>query len=248
MRDAETNTTRREFLKSSTSLAIGASLVGSLAVPKAVHAGAGETMRVGLIGCGGRGTGAAGNALAASPNNILVAVGDAFEDPARDCLKKLGQIETAKDQVKVNDDHVFVGFDAYKQVIDSGVDVVILAQPPHFRPQSLAYAVEAGKHTFVEKPIAVDAPGVRSVIETCEKAKAKNLAVVSGLCWRYHPAVLETVKRVVEDKAIGDIVAIQSCYNAEYTLAPRRQTRLEPHGIRDPQLALFHLAVGRFYQ
>ncbi len=214
MRDAETNSTRREFLKSSTSLAIGASLIGTLAVPKAVHAGADETMRVGLVGCGGRGTGAAGNALAASPNNILVAVGDAFEDPARDCLKKLGQIETAKDQVKVNDDHVFVGFDAYKQVIDSGVDVVILAQPPHFRPQSLAYAVEAGKHTFVEKPIAVDAPGVRSVIETCEKAKAKNLAVVSGLCWRYHPAVLETVKRVVEDKAIGDIVAIQSCYNA----------------------------------
>jgi predicted dehydrogenase len=119
-----------------------------------------------------------------------------------------------KDRVQVPDDHVFVGFDAYKQVIDSGVDVVILATPPHFRPQHLAYAVEKGKHTFVEKPVAVDAPGVRSIIDTCNKAKEKNLAVVSGLCWRYHPTVRETVRRIIEDKAIGDIVAIQSNYNA----------------------------------
>ena len=185
-----------------------------MAVPRAVHAGVSEKMRIGLIGCGGRGTGAAENALNASPDNVLVAVADAFEDYAKTRLAALKRIDEIKDRVQVPDDHVFVGFDAYKQLIDSDVDVVILATPPHFRPQHLAYAVEKGKHTFVEKPVAVDAPGVRSVIETCKKAKEKNLAVVSGLCWRYHPAVQETVKRIVEDKAIGDIVSIQSCYNA----------------------------------
>ena len=128
-------------------------------------------------------------------------------------LGKLRRNDTFKDRVQVPADHVFVGFDAYKKVIDCGVDVIILATPPHFRPQHLAYAVEKGKHAFVEKPVAVDAPGVRSIIETCKKAKEKNLAVVSGLCWRYHPAVRETVRRIVEDKAIGDIVAIQSTYN-----------------------------------
>jgi len=208
-----TNASRRSFLKSSAGLAAGATLLGTMAVPRTVHAGASEKVRVGLIGCGGRGTGAAENALNASPENVLVAVADTFEDYALTRLRQLRRQEKVKDQVQVADDHVFVGFDAYKQLIDSDVDVVLLATPPHFRPQHLAYAVEKGKHTFVEKPIAVDAPGVRSVIETCKKAKEKNLAVVSGLCWRYHPAVQETVRRIVEDKAIGDIISIQSCYN-----------------------------------
>jgi predicted dehydrogenase len=209
-----TNSTRRDFLKTSTGLAVGAAMAGTLAVPRAVHAGAGERLRVGLIGCGGRGTAAARNALDASNDNVLVAVGDAFADCAQASVDKLRRIESCKDRVQVDDDHIFAGFDAYKQVIDSGVDVVIHAEPPHFRPMHLAYAVEAGKHTFVEKPVAVDAPGVRSIIETCNKAKEKGLSLVSGLCWRYHPAVVETMRRIIEDKAIGDIVAIQSCYNA----------------------------------
>ncbi len=209
-----TNTSRRGFLKTSTGLAVGATLASTLAVPRAVHAGASETLRVGLIGCGGRGTGAAQNALDASPDNVLVAIGDTFADHARSSLDALRGNDNTKDRVQVGDDHVFTGFDAYKQVVDSGVDVVILATPPHFRPQHLAYAVDAGKHTFVEKPVAVDAPGVRGIIETCEKAKSKGLAVVSGLCLRYQLNVRETVRRIVEDKAIGDIVAIQSTYNA----------------------------------
>jgi predicted dehydrogenase len=206
------DTTRRSFLKKS-GLAVGASLVSTLAVPRAVHAGSSEKMRIGLIGCGGRGTAAAENALNASPENVLVAVGDTFADFAQMSVSKLHRNDAVKDRVQVSADHVFVGFDAYKQVIDCGVDVVILATPPHFRPQHLAYAVEKGKHSFVEKPVAVDAPGVRSIIDTCKKAKEKGLAVVSGLCWRYHPTVRETVRRIVEDRAIGDIVAIQSCYN-----------------------------------
>lgn len=208
------STTRRGFLKTSTGLAVGASLASTMAIPRSVHAGAGEKLRVGLIGCGGRGTDAAGNALNASKENVLVAVGDAFDDAARRSVNKLKRQDGIKDRVQIDDDRIFSGFDAYKQVIDSGVDVVILAEPPHFRPAHLAYAIEAGKHAFVEKPIAVDAPGVRSVIETCNKAQEKGLAVVSGLCWRYHPAVVETVRRITEDKAIGDIVSIQSCYNA----------------------------------
>jgi predicted dehydrogenase len=214
MTSPKANSSRRDFLKTSGGLAVGATLIGTMAVPRAVHAGVSEKMRVGLVGCGGRGTHAAENALNASPDNILVAVADTFEDYAKMKLGALRRIEHIKDRVQVPDDHVFVGFDAYKQLIDSDVDVVILATPPHFRPQHLAYAVEKGKHTFVEKPVAVDAPGVRSIIETCKKAKEKNLAVVSGLCWRYHPAVQETMKRIIEDKAIGDIIAIQSCYNA----------------------------------
>ena len=205
---------RRDFLKTSAGLAAGATLASTLVIPRAVHAGSSEKMRIGLIGCGGRGSAAAENALVASPENVLVAVGDAFADYATHSVNKLRRNDAIKDRVQVPEDHVFVGFDAYKKVIDSGVDVVILATPPHFRPQHLAYAVEQGKHAFVEKPVGVDAPGVRSIIETCKKAKEKNLAVVSGLCWRYHPTVAETVCRVVEDKAIGDIVAIQSNYNA----------------------------------
>jgi predicted dehydrogenase len=213
MWDANSNTSRRGFLKTSAGLAAGASLVGSLAIPRTVHAGVDETLRIGLIGAGLRGTAAAQNALSASKDNVLTSVGDAFEDVAHDSLRKLLRSERVKDQVQVPDDGVFSGFDAYQKVIDSGVDVVILTQPPHFRPRSLAYAIEKNKHCFVEKPVAVDALGIRSVIESCNRAQEKGLSVVSGLCWRYHPAVQETVQRVVEDKAIGEIVSIQSCYN-----------------------------------
>ncbi|MCI0333115.1 MAG: Gfo/Idh/MocA family oxidoreductase, partial [Planctomycetes bacterium] len=213
MRNKKSDATRREFLKKSTRLAVGASLIGTMVVPRTVHAGTSETLRVGLIGCGNRGTGAAENTLSASPDNVLTAVGDTFVDCAQSSVVQLRRIESCKDRVQVDEDHIFSGFNAYKQVIDSDVDVVILAEPPHFRPKHLAYAVEAGKHAFVEKPVAVDAPGVRSVMDTCNKAKEKGLAIVSGLCWRYHPAVRETIRRIVEDNAIGDIVAIQSCFN-----------------------------------
>jgi predicted dehydrogenase len=210
----ESKDSRRGFLKASAGAAIGASMAGAFAAPRGVHAGVSETLRVGLIGCGDRGTGAAQNALDANPHNVITAVGDALADKAQSRVKLLRRDDRNAGRVLVPDENIFVGFDAYKQVIDSDVDVVLLATPPHFRPQHLAYAVEAGKHVFVEKPVAVDAPGVRSVLETCEKARQKGLSIVSGLCWRYHPSVRETVRRVVEDKAIGDIISIQSCYNS----------------------------------
>ncbi len=202
--------TRRNFLKTSTAVA-GGVLASGLIAPGAVHAAGSDTLRVGLIGCGSRGRGAANQAMRADPNVKLVAIGDAFADQietGRKILSKAGGKKFA-----VDGDHCFVGFDAYKQVVDSGVDVVLLATPPHFRPAQLKYAIEAGKHVFAEKPVAVDGPGFQSVLETVKLAKEKKLSLVSGLCWRYHYGVRETMKRVM-DGAIGDIIAIQENYNA----------------------------------
>jgi predicted dehydrogenase len=200
---------RRSFLKSSA----GASLFGALAAAGPVHAGVDETLRVGLVGCGGRGTGAAEDALSADPHAKLVAVGDAFQDRIDECFNYLKRQEKLADRAAVDPDHVFVGFDAFRRVMDSDIDVVLLATPPHFRPEHLEYAVQKGLHSFVEKPIAVDVPGVKRVQAACKEAEAKNLAVVSGLCWRYDLGAKETVRRVLEDKAIGDVIAIESCYN-----------------------------------
>jgi len=204
--------TRRGFLKT-TGVTAGAAAFGTALSAHAVHTGSDETIRVGLVGCGGRGTGAALDALAADPQAILVAIGDAFVDRAETCLSDLQGDEKLGSQVSVTPEHIFSDFNNYKQVINA-CDVVILTTPPQFRPLHFAYAVEQGKHVFVEKPIAVDAPGVRSVMETCRLAKEKSLSVVSGLCWRYDLGVRETMRRILEEKAIGDIVSIESSYNA----------------------------------
>src|SRR6185295_3375329 len=170
-------TTRREFMKGAAAVTAGAALNAPL-----VHAGGGDLLKIGLIGCGGRGTGAAEQALNADKNVKLVAMGDAFPDRLQASLKILKK--TLPEKVDVKEENCFVGFDAYKHVIAAS-DVVLLCEPPHFRPSHLKAAVEAGKHVFAEKPVAVAGPGVRSVLETCELAKKKNLSVVSGLCLRY---------------------------------------------------------------
>jgi predicted dehydrogenase len=202
--------TRRTFLSDATRAAVG---IGALAMQRGVHAaGTSEVLRVGVVGCGGRGTGAAQDALHADPLAKLVAVGDTFADRTASFLENVKLDDKIAAQVDVAPDRVFTGFDAYKQVIDSGVDVVLLTAPPHFRPEHFAYAVERNKHCFVEKPIAVDAPGVAAVRKVCEQARQKSLSVVSGLCYRYEPAKRETVARI-KDGAIGDVVAIESLYN-----------------------------------
>src|SRR5262249_31399435 len=155
---------------------------------------------------------AAVNIMEADRHARLVAMGDAFKESATSARDAIKRQAPKKEQLAVDDDHIFSGFDAYKKVIDSGVDVVILTTPPHFRPEHLRYAIDKGKHAFVEKPVATDVPHVHEVAATCEEAKKKNLAVVSGLCWRYAPKVTETVARI-QDGAIGDIVAIESHYN-----------------------------------
>lgn len=201
---------RRTFLQSSTAAVVGGALASTWLAPRAVHAGVDETIRIGLIGCGGRGTGAANQALNADANVRLVAMGDTFPDRLEQSRAELTRL--FGDRADVPADRRFVGFDAYRQVIASDVDVVLLCTPPHFRPAHFEAAVQAGKHVFAEKPVAVDAPGVRRVLAAAEIAKQKKLAVVSGLCWRYHQPKREVFQRI-HDGAIGAIVAMQVSYN-----------------------------------
>jgi predicted dehydrogenase len=197
---------RRKFLESSSAAALGS--LAALAIPRNVHAGASEDLKVGLIGCGGRGSGAASQALKADSKVKLWAMGDAFGDRLESSLKSLEKIEEVAPKLAVDPERRFVGFDAYKNVIDC-CDVVLLATPPQFRPLHLKAAVDAGKHVFAEKPVAVDAPGVRRVLQICEEAKQKNLSVVSGLCLRYSYPFQEIVKRI-HDGQIGKIQTLQA--------------------------------------
>ncbi len=202
---------RRDFLKTSSVAAAGA-LAGGLSIARGAHAAGDDTLKVGLIGCGGRGTGAAVNALNADPGVRVTALSDAFADRLEGCLERLKK--SGGDRVAVDDDHKFVGFDGYKGLIDS-VDVVLLCTPPHFRPLQLKAAIDAGKHVFCEKPVAVDAPGIRSVLETTEKADKTGVNIVSGLCYRYLPAVTETIGRI-QDGAIGDVLNVLTTYNTGF--------------------------------
>lgn len=204
---SKTATNRRDFLKTTSALAGGAALAG-LSIQRGAHAAEDSKLKIGLIGCGGRGTGAAANALTADPNTVLTAMADAFEDRMTQSHK--GLLAKFGDRVQVPKEKQFTGFDGYKNVI-SDVDVVLLCTPPQFRPMQLQAAIEAGKHVFCEKPVAVDAPGIRSVLSSTKMAEEKGLSLVSGLCWRYHHAVKETMQRIL-DGAIGDINSIQSNY------------------------------------
>ncbi|MFM7316491.1 MAG: Gfo/Idh/MocA family protein [bacterium] len=197
---------RREFAKTAAATALTTGLVRS------AHAAGSDVIKVGLIGCGGRGTGAAVQALTADPGVHLTALGDAFKDRLEGCHNTLKNQTELASRVKVTPETSFTGIDCYKKVVDSGVDVVLLAAPPGFRPQHIAYAVEKGKHVFAEKPVATDPSGVRSVMESCKKAREKKLMMVSGLCWRYHNGMRETFK-AVKDGGVGEILTMQCNYN-----------------------------------
>jgi len=202
---------RREFVKTA-AVAAGAYAIGGPAVR--AYAKGSDTIKVGLIGCGGRGTGAAVQALRADGGTMLTAMGDLFPDRMASSLK--GMTEAMADQaaqkIQVPDEHKFVGFDSYQKVIDSGVDVVILTGYPNSRPEHLKAAVAAGKHVFCEKPVAVDAPGIRSVLESAREAKAKNLGLQVGFCWRYNDGMRGAFEKV-HSGAIGDIVSVHTTYH-----------------------------------
>jgi myo-inositol 2-dehydrogenase / D-chiro-inositol 1-dehydrogenase len=202
------NTTRREFLK--TSALIGGALMAPAILPGKMYAGGNDApLKVGLIGCGGRGTGAAGQALKADKNVTLTAMGDVFAEQIKSSLEALQKDQP--DKVKVDEANQFVGLDAYQKVIDSGVDVVLLTTPPGFRPMHLKAAVAAGKHIFCEKPVATDGPGVRSVLESVAMARQKKLALVAGLCWRYNLAERALFERIHKG-AIGTVRAVYAKY------------------------------------
>lgn len=188
-----------------------------------------NALKVGLVGCGGRGSGAAANALAADANAELTAVAEIDAAIVDRALTRLRGSTQFGSRVKV--DQPFVGLDAYDKVINSGVDVVILATPPGFRPQHLTAAVNANKHVFCEKPVATDSPGVREVIAAQKAAQAKNISLVGGFCWRYNNMVVEAVKQV-HDGAIGRPVAHYSTY---YTnpVKPMPPESARPAGMSD---------------
>ncbi|MBM3982842.1 MAG: Gfo/Idh/MocA family oxidoreductase [Planctomycetes bacterium] len=199
------DTNRRAFLQATTAAAASVALL-----PGAMAAGD-DTLRVGLVGCGDRGTGAAKQALRADPKVKLVAMCDAFMDRLDGSLGNLKKIEDIAGKIDVTPDRKFDGFDGYKKLLACGVDVVLLTTPPGFRPIHLKAAIDAGKHVFCEKPVAVDVAGAKSVMETAKLAKRKNVSLCSGYCYRYDLAKRETVKRI-HDNAIGDISAMHITY------------------------------------
>ncbi len=196
-------TSRRQFLRTTAVASVGA--VASLDVSRSAFAAGSDVLRVGMIGCGGRNSGAAAQALTADPGARLVAMCDIFMDRVK---TKREEIKTARpNQVMVDDDHCFVGFHSYKQVIEA-VDVVLIANAAKFHPLHTKAAVEAGKHVFTEKPHGIDPAGLALMEAACEQAKQKGVCVASGLHSRHHPGYAETVRRVQEG-AIGEIVSLE---------------------------------------
>ena len=215
---------RRNFLKASAMTGVAA----TLAMPR-VHAAEDNEIKVGLIGCGGRGRGAANNTLNADPNCKIYALADAFEDKAKGAYE--GLKAALEDRIDA-EGSVFSGLDAYKDVVDC-CDLVLLCEAPGFRYRSLAYAVEKGTHVFCEKPVATDMLGIRSVMESAKIAKEKGLTLVSGLCWRYDLNVKDIMERVCGGE-IGDITK-----QIEEALAKLKKRRLIKWGIIIGAAAIF---------
>ena len=216
---------RRTFLAASAS----AATVGALdprAFPNLITRRAADDreIRVGLVGCGGRGTGAAKQALSTTSGPVkLVAAADAFADRLDSALKGLAHPQSGVgERVAVDPDHRFVGFDGYQKVIDSDVDLVILATPPHFRPEHFEYAVSKGRNVFMEKPVAVDGFGIRRVLAAAEIADTKKLCVGVGLQRHHQKGYIETMKRV-HGGDIGDVVAARCYWNQGFLWHKDRQ-------------------------
>lgn len=221
MSEPNNSASRRDILRG------GVLLAGAPIVLRGAPVG--KAIKVGLVGCGGRGSGAAAQALKADDYAELTAVADVYREPIDECLERLKRAADAK--VKVEQSGIFVGLDAYRKVIDSGVDVVLLATPPGFRPQQLRAAIEAGKHVFCEKPVAVDSPGVRDVLESARMAQQKNLSLVAGFCWRYSNYIQAAFEQI-HNGAIGDLVYYYGTY---YTspVKPMPPESTRPAGMSD---------------
>jgi len=232
------NSSRRQFLKTSGAAALGGALTSPLAFTQKASGAysSSDTLKLGLIGCGGRGTGAAAQALSTGEGVVLTALGDVFEDRLQSSRKNLQGNKQFGARAKVSDDACFVGLDAYQKVIDSGVDVVVLGTPPGFRPQHLRAAVEAGKHVFCEKPMATDALGVRSVLESAAKAREKKLGLGVGFCWRYHYARRAFYEQIHQG-TLGAVRAVYATYLAG-PVKPMPPANKRPAGTSDVEWQL----------
>ena len=211
---------RREFLSTTLAAAAGAGALNLGAIAGTAHAAGSDVIKVGLVGCGGRGTGAAEQSINSSSNVKLHAMGDLFGDHLNSAKEKLAKFG---DKFDVTDDRCFVGFDAYQKVIDAGVDLVILATPPGFRPTHIKAVIDAGKHLFTEKPVAVDGTGIRMVMAAAEESKKKNLAVVAGTQRRHQLGYIEAMKQI-HGGAIGDIVTARCYWNQGGLWSRERQS------------------------
>ena len=214
------NFSRRDFVKTSAA-AVGGISIATLPIETFANSSVDNTIKVALIGCGGRGTGAALQALSVKQNVKLVAMADAFRDRIDSSFQNLTKGKV-KSRVDVPEERKFVGFDAYKQAI-ALADVVLLTTPPGFRPIHFEEAVRQGKHVFMEKPVATDAPGIRRVLAAAEESKKKNLKVVVGLQRHYQNSYLETYKKVIDEGVIGDIVAARCYWNNDGVWVKERQ-------------------------
>jgi len=223
---------RRDFLKTATVAAAGAAAWSTISWSRSVHAAGDDVIKIALIGCGGRGTGAAVNALNTKANVKLVAMADAFQDSLEGSLAAIGKEH--KDRVDVPAERQFVGLDAYQKAIDCGVDVVLLCTPPGFRPMQYEAAVKAGKHVFMEKPVATDAPGIRRVMAANAEAKTKKLAVAVGHHLRHEVKHREIMQRI-HDGAIGDLAFLRVYFNTgAIWVRPRRPDQTEmQHQVRN---------------
>ena len=212
---------RREFVKNSSLLA-GAMLAAPMLSKANFFSGSNDVIKIALIGCGGRGTGATVQALSTKQNVQLVAMADAFRDRLDGSLKNImDEMSDKKNRVAVKEENKFIGFDAYKNAI-ALADVVILATPPGFRPIHFEEAVKQNKQIFMEKPVATDPAGIQRVLAAAKIAKDKKLNVVVGLQRRYQSSYRELIKRV-HDGAIGDIVAAQAWWNNDGVWVHPRQ-------------------------
>ncbi len=222
-------TSRRDFLKKSTLLAAGAAVAGNLGLARTVHAGGSDLIKFALVGCGGRGGGAAVNALrnVSHPNIKLWAMADAFADRIEGSLQGITEAVDAKEKIDVPPERRFVGLDAYEKALGSGIDAVLLCTPPGFRPTQFEAAVEAGKHVFMEKPLATDAPGVRRIMAANAEAKKNGLAVAVGHHLRHERKHIEVVRRAHEG-AIGELKFLRVFYDSDGVgIRPRRPGETE---------------------
>ncbi|MFT6863927.1 MAG: putative dehydrogenase [Akkermansiaceae bacterium] len=219
---------RRTILKTGTAATLAA------AVPNILRAqNTPDQIKIGVIGCGGRGSGALAQAMSADPNVILWAIGDAFEGGINNALRVGGRFN---ERMQAPKERQFIGLDAYKGVIASEVDVVLLCTPPHFRPQHLRATVEAGKHAFVEKPMAVDMPGIKSVMESAQIAKKKGTAIQHGFCWRYHPGTKQAYEKVLAGE-LGRVVSVYGTYMLN-PVSPLANGVEKPAGMGDVEFQM----------
>ncbi|KKN16726.1 hypothetical protein LCGC14_0972910, partial [marine sediment metagenome] len=216
-----TTNPRRNFVKNTALFTGGAMLLPNLQMQGMFNVANDKKLKIALVGCGGRGTGAAVQALTADENVELVAMADAFEDRLKDSLMNISKEMGETKQVNVKAENQFVGFDGAQKAMDLA-DVVILATPPGFRPQHFEYAVNNGKHVFMEKPVAVDAPGVRKVLAAAKKAKADKLNVVVGLQRHYQDNYLAAIEQLKKD-SIGQIISGQVYWNSGGVWTRERQ-------------------------